>query len=123
MATCDACGLATDALFLQTEGQAYCQHCAPTHGLLPHSADRHATIVRTQVWSYTPKRGLEKRVLNEPQRTMTLDGELLPYWFLSPVGERNSFAVLYARERPSADLMSEVDKEAKVRFKDEAWMR
>ena len=39
MATCDSCGFATDALYLQPEGLTYCQHCAPTHGLLPHAGD------------------------------------------------------------------------------------
>lgn len=123
MASCDACGLETDVLYLQPNNTVFCQHCAPTRGILPTPAVRQASVIRTQVWSFTPKHGLQQHTLPEPQRTLTIDGELLPHWFLCPAGERNSLALLYAREKPSQALMREVVAEADVRFAGESWMR
>lgn len=126
MATCDACGIEADALFLREvsgRSQAYCEHCAPSKGMIPTPATRHASIVRTQVWAYTHGQGLAQLTLPEPQRTVTVDGELLSHWFICPSGERSSIALLYATDRPDQQLMRAVVAQADERFKGELWLQ
>jgi hypothetical protein len=121
LATCDACGVEVEKLYRREE-KNLCEHCAPSGGIVPHAATRASTVLRTQVWTYTPEGDLSQITLDEPQASLLVKGELVAPWFVCPSGKRDSYVgVVFAREAPPVEVMNEVVAQARERFKDEPW--